>query len=133
MKPYRRSALTPAFGCVALTARNNRCSRRYYTEYTITFTWDPIAGKGIGAPSAPFCRMHGYLWELPPEDRIAIVGGWIGRAWNPYDQCYTVLTTVYQEQTGFRASEHWWALRRDVFFGDCTRITYDEAMAQKAR
>ena len=133
MTPYRRPVLHPNFGCVAITVRGSRCCRPHYTEYPITFTWDPIKGVGVGGPSAPFCRMHGYLSELEPGERIEIVGGWIGRAWNSAAKVWTVLTTVYETKDGLTASKHWWALRHDTVFGDCSDITYDDAFEAKFR
>lgn len=130
MKPFKRAVLHPTRRCVAITARGVRCARPHWTEYPITFEWDPVRGRGVGAPNAPFCRMHGYLWELEAGERIEIVGGWVGRGWNPDAKCWTVTTTVYESKTSLYASPHWYALRRDLVFGDCSRVVYDDAVAK---
>jgi hypothetical protein len=127
VRPYKRPVFHPAHGCVAITVRGQRCNRDHYTEIPITFSWDPIRGVGIEAPSAPFCRMHDYLWSLEPGERVEIVGGWMGRAWNPNAKCWTVLTTVYESRRDLGASPHWWALRRPAKFGACDRFVYSEA------
>ena len=132
IKPYRRPVLHPTYGCAALTVRGRRCGRPHYTEYPVTFSWDPIKGVGVGGPHIPLCRMHGYLHELERHERIQIVGGWMGAAWNPDAKVWTVLTTVYETKDGLDASKHWWALRYDAVFGDCYRETYDEAVARLA-
>jgi hypothetical protein len=132
MKPFRRPVLHPNFGCIAILATGERCSRMHWTEYPITFAWDPIKGVGIDAPSATLCRMHGYLWELADGERVEIVGGWMGQAWNPDAKVWTVLTTVYESKDSLFASKHWWALRRPSVFGQCDRVRYDEAIAAMA-
>lgn len=113
-------------GCVAITAKGRRCNAGHQTEIPITFTWDPVRGVGTGAPSVPLCRMHDYLWELDPADRVEIFGGWMGRAWNPDARCWTVCTAVYETKDGLFASPHWWALRRPIRFGVCDRVVYNE-------
>lgn len=83
----------------------------------MTFTWDPVAGAGTGAPPIPLCRMHAYLWDLEPADRVEIMAGWMGRAWNPKGQCWTVMTTVYETRDGLEAAKRWWALRQAIVAG----------------
>jgi len=131
VKPFRRPGLHPPRGCVALTAKGLRCGRPHFTAIPITFSWDPVKGVGIGAPAATLCRMHDYLWELEPGDRVEVVGGWLGRARNEKAGVWTVLTTVCEAREGFQASLAWWALRRNTVFGDCSRDreTFDDARA----
>ena len=95
------------------------------------FAWDPIGGTGVAGPDAAFCRMHDYFSWPDPGERYAVAGGWIGRVWNQEAQVWTVLVTVYESRDGLFGSEHWWALRRDLVFGDCSRVTYDEAVKAK--
>lgn len=128
VKPFRRPTLHPPAGCVALTARGKRCGRPHFTSVPITFEWDPIRGVGVMGPSADFCRMHAYTGYGEREERFQVVGGWIGRAWNPGAKVWTVCMTVYESRTSLFAAPHWWALRRATTFGDCQRITYDRAM-----
>jgi len=71
--------------------------------------------------------MHDYMGWVEGAERFEIVGGWIGRAWNPDAEVWTVLMTVYESRTSLFASKHWWALRRDIVFGDCSKVTYDQA------
>jgi hypothetical protein len=113
--------------CVALDFRGRRCGRRSVCEFPITFTWDPVRGVGTGAPSATFCRMH-EPWGLKGPDRMAVVGGWLGDAWNPEAKVWTVLTTIYETKDGLAASLHWWALRRPTIFGVCEDVVYDDAI-----
>jgi hypothetical protein len=110
--------------CIGIDARGRPCNRRHQVEIPITFEWDPVAGRGIGAPSAPLCRLHDYLWDLEPHERVEIAHGWLGRAWNPGAGVWTVMTTVYETRDGLAASPHWWALRRATRFGDCSRVVY---------
>src|SRR5271167_2034579 len=117
MKPFRRPLLYPNFGCIALTVRGQRCGRPHFSESPISFTWNPTTGRGIGGPSACFCRMHDYMGWVEGAERFEIVGGWMGRAWNPDAEVWTVLMTVYESRTSLFASKHWWALRRDIVFG----------------
>jgi hypothetical protein len=131
MTPYRRPVLHPNHGCIAITVKGRRCCRPHASEQPITFEWDPVTGRGIGGPNVTLCRMHNYLWELDAADRIEIVGGWMGRAWNPDAECWTVCITVYDAKDGLFASPHWWALRRDLVFGDCSKIVYDDAFEAK--
>jgi hypothetical protein len=130
VKPFRRPTLHPPAGCVALTARGKRCGRPHFTEVPIIFEWDPIRGRGTSGPSACFCRMHSYMAFGQDAERFEIVGGWIGRAWNPDAEVWTVMVTVYEARDGLYASPHWWALRRETVFGDCSRVTYDRAVAR---
>lgn len=67
------------------------------------------------------CDLHG-------PDRVAVVGGWLGNAWNPKAKVWTVLTTVYETRNGFMPSQHWWALRRPTKFGVCEDVVYDDAI-----
>ena len=127
-KPFRRPTLPGGFGCVALLANGRRCGRAHFSEAPITFTWDPVKGRGIGGPSACFCRMHDYFSFAEGSERFQVVGGWIGRAWNPDAQVWTVLVTVYEGREGFYVSKHWWALRRETIFGKTDRVTYDQAV-----
>ena len=94
----------------------------------ITFTWDPIAGMGVGGPSATLCRTH-EPGDAPPNEsdaRVEVVGGWLGRAWNADAKVWTVLTTVYETRDALTTSKHWYALRRPMEFGVCDDATYDE-------
>lgn len=118
--------------CVAITARGERCRCAAVCAHPITFTWDPIKGRGTGAPYATLCRMHDYVWSLAEGERVEVVGGWLGRGWNPDAKVWTVTTTVYESRAGFFASPHWYALRRKTVFGLSDETTYDEAMAQIA-
>ena len=72
--------------------------------------------------------MHDYRWDLDAGDRVEVVCGWAGRAWNDKASVWTVLTTVYADRVGFNASPHWWSLRRNVRFGHCDRVRYDDAL-----
>ena len=117
------------FGCLAITARGNRCGHRHQVEVPVTFAWDPVRGVGVGAPSIMLCRMHDYLWSLDVSDRVQIVGGWMGRAWNPGAKVWTVMTTVYESKDGLTVSRHWWSLRHDTKFGDCKDVAYEDAVA----
>ena len=125
MRPYGRPVLHTN-ACVAMTFRHQRCGRRYFTEWPIAFEWDPVKGIGIGAPSATFCRMHDPINLRGPE-RMEVVGGWIGAAWNPRAKVWTVLTTVYETRDGLQVAKHWWSLRRPTRFGVTDSVTYDEA------
>jgi hypothetical protein len=127
VKPYRRPLLHPTAGCVALTVRGRRCGRPHMSEVGILFTWDPVKGVGIGGPNVTLCRMHRYMGDVAQAERFEIVGGWIGRAWNPDAKVWTVLVTVYERREGNEVSRHWWALRRPLVFGDCSRVNYDQA------
>jgi hypothetical protein len=129
VKPFRRPGLQPPAGCVALTVRGVRCGRPHVTEVPILFSWDPVRGRGVAGPSACFCRMHRYMSDVHDDERFELVGGWLGRAWNPDAKVWTVIMTVYESRACLFASPHWWALRRDTVFGDCSRITYDQAIA----
>ena len=116
-----------SIGCVAITAKGVRCNRGHQTEIPIVFEWDPVSGVGVGAPSVPLCRMHNYLWDLEPGERVEIVFGWLGRGWNPVARCWTVTDTVYDMKDSRFVSPHWWALRRPLRFGECDRVVYNEA------
>lgn len=131
MKPFRRPVLHPHAGCVALTVRGRRCGRSHCSATGITFAWDPVKGIGVGGPAATFCRMHDYMSFTEGGERFAIVGGWIGRAWNPVAKVWTVLVTVYESRDSLFASKHWWSLRRPLKFGDCSHITYDQAVTPR--
>ena len=111
--------------CMAIDARGRRCGRYSYTEVPITFTWDPTNGRGTGGPGVTLCRLHDYLWELEPGECVEIVGGWLGRGWNPDAQCWTVTTTVYEKRDALFVSPHWWALRRPIKMG-YREPTYDQ-------
>ena len=135
MRPYRRPTLHPSYGCLAILATGPkvRCGRPHCAESSCIFDWDPIKGVGIAGPDVTLCRMHDYLWSLEPGDRIEVVGGWLGRVRNVDADCYTVLEAVFEHQTGDAYSNHWWSLRRETRFGDCTRMTYDQAIANVDR
>ena len=131
MKPFRRLGLHPSFGCVAIMVRGRRCGHAHFCEVPITFEWDPTKGVGIGGPHAPFCRMHNYHWDLERHERIQVVGGWLGYAWNAKAKVWTVMTTVFEAKDGFDLSKHWWELRHPIRTGVCERIRYDEAVANR--
>ena len=117
--------------CVAITARGLRCGRATQTEYPITFEWDPTKGHGTGGPGATLCRLHDYLWDLEPGECVEIVGGWLGRAWNPKANVYTVMTTVYEARDSLFVSPHWWALRRPIKMG-YREPAYDQVVSETA-
>ena len=101
--------------CMAITARGQRCGRPHSIEVPVTFTWDPVRGIGYLAPLIGLCRMHDYVWDLEPGERVEIVDGWMGRGWNPDAECWTVLTTVYAARDAFDVSPEWYAQR---YFGN---------------
>ena len=118
--------------CLAITARGYQCGREHWTECPITFSWDPTRGYGTGAPSVTLCHLHDYMWELEAHERVEIVGGWLGRAWNPEAKCWTVSTTVYAARDGLAASPHWWGLRRPIKTG-YREPTYEQVVAQDSK
>ena len=81
----------------------------------------------MGAPSATLCRVH-TTDGVRGDVRLEVVGGWLGDAWNPVANVWTVLVTVYETRDGLDASPHWWAMRRPVRFGECERVVYDTAI-----
>jgi len=104
-------------GCVALDFRGRRCGRRCVTIVPIIFEWDPVRGVGTGGPSANLCRVHN-LDGVRQDVRVEVIGGWLGDAWNPQANVWTVLTTVYATKEGLEASPHWWAMRRPIRAGE---------------
>lgn len=130
MTPYRRPTLHPSSGCMAIAVPGERCNRRHFTEIPVMFAWDPVLGVGVGGPSITLCRMHNYLWSLPAEERVHIVGGWMGRAWNNEAEVWTVMTTVYETADGLDLSKVWWAQRRTTRFGQTpVDVAFDAALA----
>ncbi len=103
--------------CVAITAKGRMCGHGHKTEIPCIWEWDPTTGRGIGGPSIPLCRMHDYLFALEEADRIEILGGWMGRGWNPDAECTTVSTTVYASKVGYQGSLEWWRLRQPIGMG----------------
>lgn len=114
--------------CVAIDFRGRRCNRRTVCIAPVTYEWDPVRGVGVGGPSLTLCRVHD-LDDVRGPVRMEVVGGWVGAAWNPKANVWTVLTTVYETRDGLDASRHWWALRRPMRFGDTsTEVVYDDAV-----
>jgi hypothetical protein len=118
--------------CIAITARGTVCGRGHSSEFPCTFAWDPVRGRGVGGPTIPLCRLHDYMWSLEAHERVQIVGGWMGRAWNAKASVWTVLTTVYETRDGLETSAHWWALRRSKRFGVIDDVSYHAAVAEAA-
>lgn len=103
--------------CMAITARGKPCGRPHRCEQPVTFAWDPAMGVGIGAPPVKLCGVHNYVWDLAPEDRVEIAGGWYGRVWNHEAGVWTVLCAVFEDRTGENLAPEWWARRANLAFG----------------
>ena len=123
----------PGPPCIAIDHRGHRCCRPSFCAIPVTFSWDPVNGTGFGGPYATFCRMHDYWHWLRGPDRIEVIGGWMGAAWNTNAKVWTALTTIYEARDGLSVSRRWWGLRHETVIGDLNEETFDDAIARTAR
>ena len=117
--------------CMAITAGGKRCSRSG-ARWTcpVMFAHDPITGRGESGPDLCFCHQHGVLaLDLKEAERVPVVDGFYGRAFNPTAKVWTVVMTVLEraDDSAFM-SKKWLRFRKPTTFGDCQRReNYDEA------
>jgi hypothetical protein len=91
--------------CSAIMADGSVCGRDWRASYPV---WR------VGAPPISLCRTHDYFLDLLPQDRIEIVGGWLGNVWNDDAKVWTVLNTVFADRRSNRLSAHWLAVEGKV-------------------